>query len=115
MTETTSRKKPWKPTCGARTRRGHPCQCKPARGRRCRLHGGASTGPTTAAGKAQSTENLKQARAALNSPLHAEIRRERALKGWKTRRRAAERRRLIEEGQRAGMPTWWFVALEKTR
>lgn len=114
MTEMARRTKPWKPICAARTRRGRPCQCKPVRGGRCRLHGGASTGPTTAEGKAQSTENLKRARAALNSPLHAEARRERALKGWKTRRRAAARRRLIEDGRRAGMPAWWFVALEKT-
>ena len=40
--------------CGAKTRSGHPCR-KPAlkRKRRCRLHGGASTGPKTAAGKAR--------------------------------------------------------------
>ncbi|NEX19760.1 hypothetical protein G3480_05430 [Thiorhodococcus mannitoliphagus] len=114
MTETVSRKKPGKPICGARTRRGTRCQCKPVRGGRCKLHGGASTGPTTTEGKAQSTENLKRARAALNSPLHAEARRERALKGWKTRRRAAERRRLIELGRQAGMSAWWFVAVEKT-
>jgi hypothetical protein len=112
MTETRP-KKPWKSICGARTRRGHPCQCKPVRRGRCRLHGGASTGPTTTAGKAQSTENLKRARDALNSPLYSEARRERALKGWKTRRRTAERRQLIEAGGRAGMAAWWFMALEK--
>ena len=40
--------------CGAKTRSGHPCR-KPAlkRKRRCRLHGGASTGPKTAEGKAR--------------------------------------------------------------
>lgn len=47
------------PVCGARCRDGHPCQAKAAwdetrcyvRNGRCRLHGGLSTGPKTAAGK----------------------------------------------------------------
>ena len=39
------------PRCGAKTRRGTPCQCPAMRNRRrCRLHGGLSTGPKTAAG-----------------------------------------------------------------
>ena len=40
--------------CGAKTRSGHPCR-KPAlkRKRRCRLHGGLSTGPKTREGKAR--------------------------------------------------------------
>ena len=38
--------------CGARTRKGTPCQCKPIpRKRRCKFHGGASTGPKTFEGK----------------------------------------------------------------
>jgi len=38
--------------CGAKTRIGSPCQMKPVPGaRRCRLHGGLSTGPTTVAGR----------------------------------------------------------------
>lgn len=38
--------------CGAKTRRGTPCQCKPEEGkRRCRFHGGKSTGPRTEAGR----------------------------------------------------------------
>ena len=43
-----------KSLCGAKTRSGHPCR-KPTlkRKRRCRLHGGASTGPKTAEGKAR--------------------------------------------------------------
>jgi hypothetical protein len=42
------------PRCGARTRRGTACQCPAIRGRsRCRLHGGRSTGPRTAAGLAR--------------------------------------------------------------
>ena len=39
--------------CGARNRRGLPCQCKLLlRGERCRFHGGLSTGPKTPKGKA---------------------------------------------------------------
>ena len=40
--------------CGAKTRRGTPCQ-RPAKKRngRCRLHGGASTGPKTKEGLAK--------------------------------------------------------------
>ena len=39
--------------CGAKTRRGTPCQ-RPANKQngRCRLHGGASTGPQTEQGRA---------------------------------------------------------------
>lgn len=33
--------------CGAKTRRGTPCQCPAMRNGRCRLHGGLSTGPKT--------------------------------------------------------------------
>jgi hypothetical protein len=45
-------------SCGARTRAGTPCKrpvLLPAG--RCRLHGGRSTGPRTAAGKARSAAN----------------------------------------------------------
>ena len=44
------------PRCGAKTRRGTPCNAPAMRSTkmgnytRCRLHGGASTGPRTAAG-----------------------------------------------------------------
>jgi hypothetical protein len=39
------------PRCGARTRQGRPCLSPAIRGkRRCRLHGGLSTGPRTAEG-----------------------------------------------------------------
>lgn len=38
------------PRCGAKTRRGTPCQCRAMRNGRCRLHGGRSTGPKTADG-----------------------------------------------------------------
>jgi hypothetical protein len=36
--------------CGAKTRRGTPCQCPAMANGRCRLHGGLSTGPKTADG-----------------------------------------------------------------
>lgn len=43
-----------RPKCGALTRKRRPCclQVVPGK-RRCRFHGGASTGPKTAAGKAR--------------------------------------------------------------
>ncbi len=45
--------------CGARTRAGHPCRALKVPGRkRCRWHGGLSTGPRTAAGIARVTHNL---------------------------------------------------------
>lgn len=36
--------------CGARTRAGGPCRCPAMRNGRCRMHGGASTGPRTPEG-----------------------------------------------------------------
>jgi hypothetical protein len=36
--------------CGAKNRRGTPCQCPAMPNGRCRLHGGLSTGPKTAQG-----------------------------------------------------------------
>lgn len=40
--------------CSARTRRGESCRKPPLTGkRRCRLHGGLSTGPKTTKGKAR--------------------------------------------------------------
>ncbi len=41
------------PPCGARTRAGSPCLGLAMANGRCRLHGGASTGPRTAAGLAR--------------------------------------------------------------
>jgi hypothetical protein len=43
----------WKaPRCGAKNRRGGACQSPAMRGkRRCRLHGGLSTGPRTPEGR----------------------------------------------------------------
>lgn len=51
-------------TCGARRRRdGLPCQALSVPGkRRCKWHGGASTGPRTDKGRARSMSNLRQSR-----------------------------------------------------
>ena len=38
------------PRCWARTRAGHPCRSPAMRNGRCRMHGGASTGPRTPEG-----------------------------------------------------------------
>lgn len=48
-------------TCGARRRTdGQPCEALSVPGKkRCKWHGGASTGPKTAAGKAIVSLNLK--------------------------------------------------------
>ena len=44
-------------TCGAKTRTGDPCAKFPIAGkRRCRLHGGLSTGPRTEEGKKKIAE-----------------------------------------------------------
>ncbi|MFD0982561.1 HGGxSTG domain-containing protein [Tropicimonas aquimaris] len=43
--------------CGARTRKGTPCRAKSEPGKkRCRLHGGMSTGPKTEEGRKQIAE-----------------------------------------------------------
>lgn len=56
-----------RPSCGAKTRSGAPCQAKPVWDRkanrpvngRCRNHGGLSTGPRTEEGKAKAAANLR--------------------------------------------------------
>ena len=51
--------------CEARTRSGGSCQMKVVTGKkRCRLHGGLSTGPKTTEGKKRSLEALAKARMA---------------------------------------------------
>ncbi|WP_374607268.1 HGGxSTG domain-containing protein [Thermomonas sp.] len=58
--------------CGAtRHRDGQPCQAKSEPGkRRCRFHGGRSTGPRTPEGKARSLANLRQFRCLPANPLN---------------------------------------------
>ncbi len=52
--------------CGAKRRRdGQPCQALSVPGkRRCKWHGGCSTGPRTEEGRARATANLKQSKIA---------------------------------------------------
>jgi len=46
-----------RPLCGATTRKGKPCRARAMREKkRCRLHGGRSTGPTTAEGRQRISE-----------------------------------------------------------
>lgn len=45
------------PRCGAKTRKGTPCQAPAMKNGRCRLHGGKSTGPKTPEG----IERIRQA------------------------------------------------------
>lgn len=56
-----------RPQCGAKTRKGTPCTAKvywpviwPEPSRRCRLHGGLSTGPKTPEGKDKLAETMKK-------------------------------------------------------
>jgi len=41
------------PRCGAKTRKGPPCKSPAMANGRCRMHGGKSTGPKTAEGRAK--------------------------------------------------------------
>ena len=51
--------KPPRPICGAKTRQGRPCIRRAVAGKlRCPNHGGLSTGPKTAEGKARVALNL---------------------------------------------------------
>jgi len=45
--------RPARAPCGARTRAGHLCKAAAMRNGRCRMHGGASTGPRTSEGLAR--------------------------------------------------------------
>jgi hypothetical protein len=57
--------------CGARTRQGRPCQATALDCGRCRLHGGLSSGPKTAEGKAKIAA-AQRARWAAYRQKHAE-------------------------------------------
>jgi hypothetical protein len=46
--------------CNARTKSGRPCRALKLEHGRCKWHGGLSTGPKTAAGKARALACLKQ-------------------------------------------------------
>lgn len=50
-----------RPRCGARTRKGTPCQAPALWGKnRCRMHGGLSTGAKTAEGRARIAESNRR-------------------------------------------------------
>lgn len=53
------------PRCGAKTRRGAACQATAMRNGRCRMHGGASTGPRTQEGYGKIAALALEARAVL--------------------------------------------------
>jgi len=61
--------------CGARTRRGTPCQCKAIETKqrvwRCRLHGGLSSGPTSPEGLARISAAVRARWAAYREGLGA--------------------------------------------
>jgi hypothetical protein len=69
------------PRCGARTRAGMACKGPAMRNGRCRMHGGASTGPRTAEGlarirKARTRTGLYSAEMMEMRRLSAELREE---------------------------------------
>ena len=50
-----------RPLCGARTRKGVPCAARVVEGKaRCKSHGGLSTGPTSAEGRARIAESNRR-------------------------------------------------------
>ena len=76
------------PRCGARTRRGTPCRGLAVRNRRrCRMHGGLSTGPRTADG----LERMRAAKTT-HGQRTAEMEQIRAM----VRQLKAEAKRLVE-------------------
>ena len=84
--------------CGAKTKQGSKCQ-RPANKKngRCRLHGGASTGPRTEEGRTQISEaNLRHGRYTKDK---LERKRQNAAKGRKIRKELRQlERELIATG-----------------
>ncbi len=80
--------------CGAKTRSGTRCGKYPVAGkRRCRLHGGLSTGPKTSAGRAAiSAANTKHGR-------YKNLREKQA----KERYYRGEIKRVMQEAREAGL------------
>lgn len=75
--------------CGARTRGGTPCRAPAMPNGRCRMHGGASTGPRTAEGLARL--RVARTRTGLYSAEMVELRR--ALASLKAKSRSMTKRR----------------------
>ncbi len=82
------------PRCGARTRLGCPCRGPAMANGRCRMHGGASTGPKTAGGRA---------RIAAARTLHGRYGAQAAAKRARLAAVLA-RGRVVEEIARTGLP-----------
>jgi hypothetical protein len=62
-------RRPLVPRCGARTRKGTPCSAQKIPGRkRCKWHGGLSTGPRSCEGRLQALRNLVQFRMLRSGP-----------------------------------------------
>lgn len=61
------------PRCGAKTRSGKPCQAPGMANGRCRMHGGASTGPRTAEGLANSRRSRRDLGSHLGKRLSSSI------------------------------------------
>lgn len=80
-------------TCGAKTRRGTACRGPAMTNGRCRMHGGPSTGPRTAAG----LERSRRARWR-----HGVYSRETRAILAESRRRWRELRALLDTGRSAG-------------
>ena len=80
--------------CGAKTRSGHPCEKFPIAGkRRCRLHGGMSTGARTASGRG------RIAKAQLKHGRYVNWRERREREKYYFR----EIRRIMREAEEAGL------------
>ena len=102
-----------RPRCGARTRSGAPCKapCVWPRGaleprKRCRLHGGLSTGPRTVEGLARSLANLRN----VDVEAASSLREARGVQGFGASgcpfcdARQTANRRAIDRAFREGLP-----------
>ena len=83
------------PRCGAKNRHGLPCRAPALKGkRRCRLHGGLSTGPKTAEGRER-------------------IRKAKTKHGRYSAATKAHRRRVVRFQWRPGMPFEGVTTIEE--
>jgi len=87
------------PRCGARTRAGVPCRSPAMANGRCRMHGGASTGATSAEGKARIRAAVLQ-HGLFTAEARQELREDRAKVGT-LRALIATLRPLIRKAERA--------------
>lgn len=96
--------------CRARTRKGTPCKCMRVPGKkRCKYHGGLSTGAKTPEGKAMVTKNLEKARQVLMGKPR-EWHRAKGLKAAETMRK---RRQIAELKEKRKQQDEMFVGGHK--